>query len=153
MRQVQITLLFLILNFGGLALGVWLMNEGPSSKWYISLNQAPWTPPGFIFGIAWSSIMILFSIYLGKLFTVANSNINKFIFGIQFVLNTSWNYLFFNQHKVIFALLILVLLTSQLFLYYYKYGKIIANYKYLLVPYTLWLCVATSLNLYILVHN
>ena len=153
MKQLKLTLLFLALNFGGLAIGSWLMNNGPLSNWYTNLQQAPWTPPGFVFGIAWTFIMICFSIYLGKLFTEDNTRKNRSIFLIQFVLNVSWNFIFFNQHLVLFALINILLLTSLIFVYFFKRSSAVNNYKYLLLPYMLWLCIATSLNLYILVHN
>jgi benzodiazapine receptor len=153
MQQVRLTILFLILNFGGLAIGSWLMDNGPLTDWYTNLNQAPWTPPGIIFGIAWTLIMICFSIYLGKLFLDNNSQKMKIIFLIQFILNVSWNFIFFNQHLVLVGLLTITLLTSLLFIYFFKLSSKLANYKYLLLPYMIWLCIATSLNLYILVHN
>ena len=55
MKQLRLTILFLILNFGGLAIGSWLMNNGPLTAWYTNLNQAPWTPPGIIFGFKGTS--------------------------------------------------------------------------------------------------
>ncbi|MDB4198763.1 tryptophan-rich sensory protein [Polaribacter sp.] len=153
MKQLKLTLLFLAVNFGGLAIGSWLMNNGPLSNWYSNLQQAPWTPPGFVFGIAWTLIMICFSMYLGKLFTEDNTSKNRSIFLIQFVLNVSWNFIFFNQHLILFALINILLLTSLIFVYFFKLSSAVNNYKYLLLPYMLWLCIATSLNLYILVHN
>ena len=153
MKQLKLMLLFLAVNFGGLAIGSWLMNNDPLSNWYTNLQQAPWTPPGFVFGIAWTLIMICFSMYLGKLFTEDNTSKNRTIFLIQFVLNVSWNFIFFNQHLILFALINILLLTSLIFVYFFKLSSAVNNYKYLLLPYMLWLCIATSLNLYILVHN
>lgn len=154
MKQISFVFIFLAINFGGLAIGSFLMNEGPTSDWYSSLNKAPWTPPGWVFGVAWTTIMICFSIYLAKLFT---SEINKklifSIFLIEFILNVSWNYLFFNQHLVFTALIGIVLLTAVIFYFYFNLSKNIGKYKYLLLLYMVWLCIATSLNLYVLVHN
>ena len=153
MKQVKLTLLFLMINFGGLAIGSWLMNNGPMTDWYTNLNQAPWSPPGWVFGVAWTLIMICFSIYLGHLFIRSYSLKLTFIFFIQFILNVSWNYFFFNQHLILFGFLVIALLTSLLFYYFFKLSKKTSNYKYLLLPYMIWLCIATSLNLYILIHN
>lgn len=153
MKQLKLTLFFLVINFGGLAIGNWFMQNGPLTDWYLNLNKAPWTPPGIVFGIAWTTIMICFSIFLGKLFIVENSAKNKFIFVIQFIVNVSWNFVFFNQHFILLGLINLILLTSLLFLYFLKISKKTANYKYLLLPYIIWLCIATSLNAYILIYN
>lgn len=153
MKQLKLTFLFLVINFGGLAIGSWLMNNGPMAEWYTNLNQAPWTPPGWVFGVAWTTIMICFSIYLGKLFLSENTQKMKVVFLIQFILNVSWNFIFFNQHWVAFGLINISLLTALLFIYFFKLSKKVDNYKYLLLPYIIWLCIATSLNLYVLVHN
>ena len=153
MKQLKLTFLFLLINFSGLAIGSWLMNNGPTSDWYTNLNQAPWTPPGWVFGVAWTLIMIFFSVYLAKLFIKENSLKMKIIFLFQFILNVSWNYIFFNKHLVLFGLITIVLLTSLLFIYFFKLSTKVSNYKYLLLPYMIWLCIATSLNLYILIHN
>lgn len=153
MKQFKLTVLFLLINFGGLAIGNWLMNNGPMTEWYLNLNKAPWTPQGWVFGFAWTTIMICFSIYLGKLFLVDDSKKNRSTFLFQFILNVSWNFFFFNQHLVAFSLFTILLLTSLLFIYFFKLSDKVNNYKYLLLPYMIWLCIATSLNLYILVHN
>ena len=154
MKPITYFFIFLAINFGGLAFGSWLMNNGPTSDWYSNLQKAPWTPPGWVFGVAWTTIMICFSIYLAKLFTSEKDTKNISIaFLIQFVLNVSWNYLFFNQHWVFVAFIGIVLLTSLLFYFYFNFSRNIGKYNYLLLPYMIWLCIATSLNLYVLVHN
>ena len=153
MKQLKLTVLFLIINFGGLAIGSWLMNNGPLTEWYISLSQAPWSPPGFVFGIAWTIIMICFSIYLGRLFIKSYNPKLIVIFSIQFILNVSWNYIFFNQHLILFGLITIILLTALICYYFFELSQKIRHYKFLLLPYIIWLCIATSLNLYILIHN
>lgn len=153
MKQAKLTLVFLLINFGGLAIGNWLMGNGATSDWYTNLNKAPWTPPGWVFGAAWTFIMICFSIYLGKLFLVDDSKKIRFIFLFQFLLNSSWNLFFFNQHLIFLSLVVILSLTAVLFFYFLALSKKVNNYKYLLLPYIIWLCIATSLNMYVLVHN
>ena len=153
MKQLKITILFIIINFGGLAIGNALMGDGPTGDWYMNLEKAPWTPPGWVFGAAWTLIMLCFSIYLGKLFLENDNSKNRIVFFIQFFLNVSWNFFFFNQQWVLVSLISITLLTSLLFIYFFKLSKSVNNYKYLLLPYVIWLCIATSLNLYILIHN
>ena len=153
MKITKAIFLFLLINFGGLAIGSWLMDGGATSLWYTTLNQAPWTPPGIVFGIAWTTIMVLFSIYLGILFQGENTQKNKILYGFQVILNVSWNFLFFNQHLVLLALINILFLTAIVFYFFFKGSKKTTKIKYLLLPYMIWLCIATSLNLYILIHN
>jgi benzodiazapine receptor len=60
-------IVFAVLNFGALGIGVYLMGQGATSDWYQGLNKAPWTPPGWVFGAAWTTIMVFFSIYMSLL--------------------------------------------------------------------------------------
>ncbi|RIA09404.1 TspO/MBR related protein [Flavobacteriaceae bacterium MAR_2010_72] len=154
MKTVKLLVVFLFINFGGLALGSWLMNNGPLSEWYLNLNKAPWTPPGWIFGVAWTTIMICFSIYLAFLFKDYNSRSLRVLYIIQVFLNVIWNYLFFNQHLVVLGLLVIGLLTLIIFYLFFKYRMdSMKKLKYLLLPYMVWLCIATSLNAYIVIYN
>ena len=152
-KKTKYFILFLFINFGGLALGSWLMNNGPNTDWYLNLTKAPWTPPGWVFGAAWTSIMICFSIYLIFLFTKNYNQKKLFLFSIQFILNVSWNYLFFNKHEIFISLISITLLTALIFFLFFHYYKALKKVSYLLLPYMIWLCIATSLNLYILIHN
>ncbi len=151
--NIKYLILFSVINFGGLGFGSWLMNNGPMTEWYLTLNKAPWTPPGWVFGAAWTTIMICFSIYLTYLFTKNYHKKKLVLYIIQVILNVSWNYIFFNQHQVTFALVVILLLTALIFYFFLTYLKEQKKISYLLVPYMIWLCIATSLNLYILIHN
>ncbi|MDA7558890.1 tryptophan-rich sensory protein [Flavobacteriaceae bacterium] len=154
MKHFGYTALFLFVNFLGLYVGSLLMDQGPSSFWYLGLNQAPWTPPGWVFGIAWSSIMICFSIYLTYLLQDFNSIIFWIIYIIQCILNISWNYVFFNLHSTVYGLIIIVLLTIVIVFYFFNFKSPQLMFKkYLLFPYILWLFIASSLNLYIVIYN
>ena len=154
MRFTYLLVLFLIINFGGLAFGSWIMDNGPQSSWYVNLYQAPWTPPGWVFGVAWTSIMICFSIFLGFLFDKNNSVALKFVFTIQVFLNVIWNFIFFNQHLTGLGLLAIVLLTFVIFFFFFGIkSERMKNIRFLLLPYMIWLCVAVSLNAYIFLNN
>ncbi len=153
MSKIKYLILFLIINFGGLALGTVLMNDGPQSYWYENLNKAPWTPPGWVFGAAWTTIMICFSIFLANLFSTKYSDKKLSLYIIQVVFNVSWNHIFFNQHQVLFAQIVITLLTALIFYFFFTFYKEQRSKSYLLLPYMIWLCIATSLNLYVLVHN
>jgi tryptophan-rich sensory protein len=153
MSRIKYIILFLIINFGGLAFGSWLMDSGPTAEWYVNLNKAPWTPPGWVFGAAWTTIMICFSIYLGYLFEILNNTKSKLLFAVQVFLNVIWNYVFFNQHLISLGLIVIALLTVVLFYYFFNYKKQLKGKSYLLLPYMIWLLIATSLNAYILLNN
>ncbi|MFH6769500.1 TspO/MBR family protein [Gaetbulibacter aquiaggeris] len=153
MKQLKFVVLFLVINFGALAIGTLLMNNGPQTDWYQQLNQAPWTPPGWAFGVAWTSIMFCFSFYMTYLFLAEPSARVKILFTVQFILNVSWNYVFFNQHLVGFGLLIILALTFIVAALLFNFRKLLPIKSFLILPYFLWLLVASSLNAYIFLYN
>lgn len=60
--------LFLLFNFGALAVGGIYTASGVTSDWYNQLNKAPWTPPGWVFGAAWTLIMVCLAVYMAYLY-------------------------------------------------------------------------------------
>lgn len=153
MKLFKYIIVFLIINFGALAIGSLLMNDGPQTAWYQNLNKAPWTPSGWVFGVAWTTIMICFSIYMAYLYKLLPSGKLIALFTIQFGLNVIWNYLFFNQHLITFSLICIVLLTTVVAIFLFTYYKELKAITLLILPYFIWLCIATSLNAYILFNN
>ena len=153
MKFYKSYLLFIFINFSALGIGIWLMNDGPKTEWYTNLNQAPWTPPGWVFGVAWSSIMLLFSVFMTYLIRVDKSKKVLVLFSVQFVLNVFWNYLFFNQHLIILGLLNIIFLTFLMLYFLIAYKYVLKNKRFYVLPYCIWLVLATSLNLYIALYN
>jgi benzodiazapine receptor len=75
------------------------------------------------------------------------------LFVLQWLLNVAWNPIFFYYHNVFVGLIVIVALTllTAFFLFYF-----LADLKFkslFVLPYFVWLCIATSLNAYILVNN
>lgn len=153
MKLLKSLIVFLIINFGALGIGTWLMAEGPQSDWYLQLEKAPWTPDGWVFGVAWTTIMICFSVYMAFLFVKGFTRKVQILFIIQFILNVSWNLLFFNQKLIDLALLNITLLTIIVIALLITYFKSLKAKSILIMPYVIWLCIATSLNLYIALYN
>ena len=148
------TIIFLVINFAALGIGGILMGEGPSSEWYMQLNKAPWTPPGWVFGAAWTLIMICLAFYMAVLWDrVVDRNSLAILYGIQLVLNILWNPVFFNWQRVGWALVVIIGLTLLVGYIFFRYRQTLQYFSLLLAPYLLWLLIATSLNWYALANN
>jgi tryptophan-rich sensory protein len=153
-KNIGSFLIFLSLNFIALALGGLFTADGVSSEWYQTLNKAPWTPPGWVFGAAWTFLMICYAIYLAIVWKQKSLQKKNFaLYAMQWILNVSWNPIFFYHHQDILGLINLVLLSAVII------GTAIINLKsfraatVLILPYIIWLCIATSLNAYITFNN
>ena len=135
------------------AIGGMLGMPGP---WYDALAKSSLTPPGWVFGPAWS---ILYTLVGTSLFLYLRSG-SKFmpvvtltVFGLHLLLNFFWSVIFFRWQSPGFALIdIIILCLSLVFLMYalYRSGTIA---WYLLIPYLAWLLFAGYLNLMIVVLN
>jgi tryptophan-rich sensory protein len=146
--------IFLLLNFTALAIGGLFTGEGVGSDWYYTLIKAPWTPPGWVFGLAWTAIMVCYSFYMAILYK-RNDRRKKVIglYAAQLLFNIAWNPLFFYLQNALIALFAILFLTIIVAYFLFRYQKPMRWVSLLILPYFIWLCIATSLNLYILVYN
>ncbi len=147
-------IIFLILNFSALAIGGLFTGKGVASDWYQNLDKAPWTPPGWVFGFAWTTIMICFTIYMAYAWkTIENLRLLAFLFVVQWILNVLWTPLFFKYHQVLIGLIVIVCLTVVIGYFFFAYYSQLKLKVLLVLPYFLWLLVATSLNAYIYLNS
>ncbi|MDG1657539.1 MAG: tryptophan-rich sensory protein, partial [Crocinitomicaceae bacterium] len=138
-------LILLLLNFGTLAIGGLFTGDGVASDWYSELDKAPWTPPGWVFGAAWTTIMICFTFYMGILLRRAKTKQKvRSLYILQLVLNITWNPIFFYYQFPSIALVVIITLTLLIFYFLLNYRKTLGWYSILIVPYVVWLCIATS---------
>mgnify|MGYP000122875291 CR=1 FL=1 len=147
-------IVFIILNFAALAIGGYFTGQAVKGDWYLSLNKAPWTPDGWVFGAAWTTIMICFSIFMAYLWPeVENKKLLIGLFSVQWLLNVLWNPIFFHFHNTVLGLFVISCLTILVtFFLFYSYSSI-GSKSLLILPYVIWLIIATSLNLYICIKN
>ena len=114
--------------------------------WYQDLIKPAWTPPGFVFPIAWTILYLFMGV---TLFHLWNSQKLKgkesFLYGMQFVFNGAWSPLFFGAHQIGKGLVVLFLLWNTIlcFLYLIKKNSLLFGLNLI---YFLWLTYALSLN-------
>ena len=131
-----------------LILGGLSSSDTPNDLWYQELNKSSLNPPGYIFGIVWPILYILMSISAFRTFTETRK-----LFLIQLFFNAIWSWLFFAFHMPVVALLniwILIALNIRLFV---KMLRLDSLSGILFIPYVVWLCFASYLNLFIVLNN
>ena len=117
--------------------------------WYESLNKPFFNPPNYLFGIVWTILYVLMAVVS----FLQAQNIFK-LYLMQIMLNGLWSWLFFVFQSTAFAFLDIVLL---IFLNILLLKKLRENQAwisvFLYVPYVLWICFASVLNLSIIILN
>ena len=147
-------LLFFFLNFGALALGSYLMGDGPMGSWYTNLKRAPWEPPGWVFGASWTLIMVCLSSFMYKAVQIeALSKTILWLYVFQLALNILWNPLFFDLHWMGIALIEIIVLVFVVGFMAIKAKPHMPQLTWLLAPYVIWLSIAVTLNAYALQNN
>ncbi len=124
---------------------------------YNAFNLPPFSPPASIFGIAWTIIYILMGIASFFIFTAKAQRKDKisalFIYFFQLIINFFWTYIFFNLNLQLIAFLWIIFLILLVYILIKKFYPISKIASYLLLPYFLWLCYASYLNLFIFLLN
>ena len=140
----------LLYIFGPLLLGGLVGLLTKNSMEYNILIKPPFSPPAITFPIVWSILYLLIGISY-YLFRKDNERINLYILNLVF--NFTWPFFFFTFRWYFFSLLwILILDISLVFLIKEFYNKKRIS-AYLLIPYLVWLIIATYLNIGIFILN
>ncbi len=125
--------------------GVWVST---SPGWYSTLVRPPWQPPDFVFGIIWPYNFVMLGI---AAFNVAQSlNRNQTLVWLGFFAASvaaalTWAYQFYVPHNLSLAAVALVvaaLLTIPVLYLTFKASLLIGL---LLVPYQIWVIIASTL--------
>lgn len=125
--------------------------------WYASLLKAPFNPPSWVFGPAWTFLYFTMALaaflawHKGR--SVMGVVLGLMFYFIQLFLNFLWSYVFFGQHLPDLAFLVICLLWVTIVFTLISFLKLYRPAGYLLVPYLLWVTFAGALNYYVVVLN
>jgi tryptophan-rich sensory protein len=125
--------------------------------WYASLTKPAFSPPNWLFAPVWITLFLLMgiSLYLvwEKGLKKRRAKIAVSIFAVQLILNSLWSLLFFGLQSPFLALAEIIILWISIALTIYCFHKISRKAAYILLPYIVWVTIATFLNYYIWVLN
>ena len=123
--------------------------------WYVTLNKPWFTPPNWLFGPMWLTLYTLMGLatfWISEKKTKESKSAVKF-FLIHLLVNALWLPVFFGLREVFLALVIIAIMWVMIVVLIRKYGKIDKKAGLALIPYLMWVSVATALNVAILVLN
>ncbi|CAG9862599.1 unnamed protein product [Phyllotreta striolata] len=136
-------------NLGGVAGG--LITRRAINPWYESLKKPNWRPPNRAFAPVWTALYtsVGYASYLvyrdGGGFDGA-ARVPLIVYGTNLAANWLWTPIFFGKKDIKLALYEMQLVNGTALGMAYLFYKINPTAGLLVVPYCLWLCVATALN-------
>jgi benzodiazapine receptor len=125
--------------------------------WYLTLSKPAFTPPNWLFPVAWTTLYILIATAAYLVWKRRDGTsvykTTAFIYAVQLLLNFSWSIVFFGMHQIFGGLVIIVLLLVFIVLNIAWFARFTKLAAWLLVPYLLWVSYATLLNSSIYILN
>lgn len=119
------------------------------STWYATLNKPWFTPPSWVFGPVWTTLYILMGLALFLVWRSPRSrtrDIGIALFAAQLAVNLFWSFVFFGLKNTLYGVFTIVPLWILIAATIYQFYKVSKGAAYLMVPYILWVSIATALN-------
>ena len=123
--------------------------SGAGNPWFMELTKPSLYPPPQLFGIVWSILYVVIALALAMVVTANGAPGRKaaiIAFAVQLALNLAWSPLFFGAHKLVPALVLLVVLDLAIIVTVLLFRQVRPLAAMLLLPYLAWCLFATVLN-------
>jgi translocator protein len=128
-----------------------------SMEWYATLIKPVWAPPSWLFGPVWTVLYVVIAVTFVMVFYRAWMKEIPYLVALPFALNLIFNLLFtplqFGLRNNILASIDIVLILATLgwaLVAVYPYMRVVSFAN---IPYLLWVCFATVLQLTITYLN
>ena len=143
MMDIWLFCIFLAATFAAGATGALF----PTGEWYKTLNKPSWTPPDWVFPVAWTSIYLLVSFAGARVAGLESSGYAMAFWAMQIAFNALWTPVFFGLRNIKGSIPIMICLWIAVF------GATITHWQLdtwaglAFAPYLLWVTVAAALNI------
>ena len=118
---------------------------GPGA-WYLALKKPWWTPPGWVFPIAWTTLYICMAVAAARVAVLPGSGQALAFWATQIAFNTLWTPVFFGLHRMKAAMVVMVGLWLAVAATTLAFAGLDWVAGLLMAPYLLWVTIAGSLN-------
>lgn len=120
-------------------------------EWYSALNKPAFTPPGWVFGPAWTALYIMMAVAAilvwRRGWDTPGVRLALVLFAVQLALNLSWSPVFFGLHQLGWSVVIILALLAAIIATTVAFFRVSTIAGLLFVPYLLWVSFATVLNI------
>ncbi|MEO0912846.1 MAG: TspO/MBR family protein [Pseudomonadota bacterium] len=118
----------------------------PPGPWYDKLEKPAWTPPNWLFPLAWTALYVAIIYAAYRITKTADPAPALAFWACQIAFNALWTPIFFGLRKIGSALPVIAALWASVFITLVLFWQrdIIAGM--LFVPYIVWVSYAGALN-------
>jgi benzodiazapine receptor len=142
MQNLGSLLVFAVLVVAAASSGASFM-PGP---WYAALSKPTWTPPDWLFPVAWIVLYAIIAIAGWLAWRAGGWTTAVLIWGAGLILNALWSYFMFGRHDIFLALVDVTALWLASAAFIWAAWPLDARAAYLFMPYLVWVTFAAALN-------
>ncbi|MEL7026805.1 MAG: TspO/MBR family protein [Pseudomonadota bacterium] len=118
----------------------------PPGAWYDALEKPSWTPPNWLFPVAWTLLYIAIAIAGARIAVLPGNGLALALLAAQFGFNTLWTPVFFGLRRMGAAMVVLAILWALVAACMLAFFQLDLIAGLLFVPYLIWVTVAGALN-------
>jgi len=125
----------------------------PPGEWYKRLNKPWWTPPDWLFPVAWTILYLCMAAAGARVAMSPDNGLAMALWALQIALNGLWTPVFFGLRRMKLGLRVLSALWLSVAATLVALWQVDWIAGLLFVPYLGWVSVAAALNLSVLRLN
>ncbi len=115
-------------------------------EWYKNLRKPSWTPPDWLFPVAWSVLYFMIAVAGYLVWMAEPTHPAMLLWAAQLILNAAWSWLFFGRRDMATALVDVSAMWLAIAGFIILAWPISPIASALFVPYLVWVSFATALN-------
>lgn len=125
-----------------------LSNSGYQNRWFTALDLPSAVPPGWVFGVVWTTLYILIGLAFAMILNARGApgrGVAITAFLIQLLANFAWTPVFFGMREVTLGFYLIVFIWLAAVTTTILFGRVRTLAAWLMVPYLIWLSFAGTL--------
>lgn len=125
----------------------------PPGDWYKALNKPPWTPPDWVFPLTWTVLYACMALAATRVAGMPGSEYAIALWAVQATFNGLWSPVFFGLQRIRGGMIVVSILWIAVAASMVALWQVDWIAGVLFAPYLLWVTIAATLNLSVLLRN
>lgn len=121
--------------------------------WYASLAKPTWTPPDWVFPVAWTVLYLCMAASAARVAVLPENGQAMAFWALQIAFNTLWTPVFFGLHRMRSAMVVMAGLWLSVAATMLAFFGLDFWAGVLFMPYLVWVSIAAALNFSVMVKN
>lgn len=118
----------------------------PPGDWYDRLDKPAWTPPNWLFPVAWTFLYVAMAVAAARIAALPDSGLALALWSLQITLNAIWTPFFFGLRRMDLGMAVILCLWIAVAGTMAAFFQLDATAGWLFAPYLFWVSYASALN-------